>query len=239
MKFGVFTSAQANSGDLGPETGQGFREWLDFNVEAEALGFHVELSGRASFHRLEPSFLDLDAAHGARHAYQDAAARLGRHGAAVAQSGAARRTGGDARSDFRRSFRFRHRQGLPAQRVPRLSDRARGSRGALRRGRGGDEARLHHGRSFLPLRPLLALRGYRRGAAAGAAAASAVLGGRREREIDPPRRGARFQPDPRSIRQPGTDCRAHRHLQSRAQAARPGFRSHAGRSGAPALCRER
>ncbi len=39
MKFGLFTSAQANSGDLGPETGQGFREWLDFNVEAEAQGF--------------------------------------------------------------------------------------------------------------------------------------------------------------------------------------------------------
>src|SRR6202166_876038 len=39
MKFGVFTSAQANSGDLPSETGQGFREWLDFNVEAEALGF--------------------------------------------------------------------------------------------------------------------------------------------------------------------------------------------------------
>ena len=39
MKFGVFTSAQANSSDLPPETGQGFREWLDFNVEAEALGF--------------------------------------------------------------------------------------------------------------------------------------------------------------------------------------------------------
>ena len=39
MKFGLFTSAQANSGDLGPETGQGFRDYLDFNVEAEALGF--------------------------------------------------------------------------------------------------------------------------------------------------------------------------------------------------------
>src|SRR6204780_3537935 len=39
MKFGVFTSAQANAGDLGPRTGHGFREWLDFNVEAEALGF--------------------------------------------------------------------------------------------------------------------------------------------------------------------------------------------------------
>jgi alkanesulfonate monooxygenase SsuD/methylene tetrahydromethanopterin reductase-like flavin-dependent oxidoreductase (luciferase family) len=39
MQFGLFTSAQANSGDLPAETGQGFRDWLDFNVEAEALGF--------------------------------------------------------------------------------------------------------------------------------------------------------------------------------------------------------
>jgi alkanesulfonate monooxygenase SsuD/methylene tetrahydromethanopterin reductase-like flavin-dependent oxidoreductase (luciferase family) len=39
MDFGLFTSAQANSGELGPEAGQGFRDWLDFNVEAEALGF--------------------------------------------------------------------------------------------------------------------------------------------------------------------------------------------------------
>jgi len=39
MKFGLFTSAQANSGDLGPETGQGFRDYLDFNVAAERLGF--------------------------------------------------------------------------------------------------------------------------------------------------------------------------------------------------------
>ena len=41
MKFGLFTSAQADSHDLGPETGQGFRDYLDFNVEAEALGFHA------------------------------------------------------------------------------------------------------------------------------------------------------------------------------------------------------
>jgi alkanesulfonate monooxygenase SsuD/methylene tetrahydromethanopterin reductase-like flavin-dependent oxidoreductase (luciferase family) len=40
MKFGVFSSAQANSNDLPAETGQGFRDYLDFNVEAEALGFH-------------------------------------------------------------------------------------------------------------------------------------------------------------------------------------------------------
>jgi alkanesulfonate monooxygenase SsuD/methylene tetrahydromethanopterin reductase-like flavin-dependent oxidoreductase (luciferase family) len=39
MKFGIFSSAQANGSDLGPETGQGFRDYLDFNLEAEALGF--------------------------------------------------------------------------------------------------------------------------------------------------------------------------------------------------------
>jgi alkanesulfonate monooxygenase SsuD/methylene tetrahydromethanopterin reductase-like flavin-dependent oxidoreductase (luciferase family) len=39
MKFGLFTSAQANSGEFGPETGQGFRDYLDFNVAAERLGF--------------------------------------------------------------------------------------------------------------------------------------------------------------------------------------------------------
>jgi alkanesulfonate monooxygenase SsuD/methylene tetrahydromethanopterin reductase-like flavin-dependent oxidoreductase (luciferase family) len=41
MRFGLFCSAQANSADLGPETGQGFRDYLEFNVEAEALGFHA------------------------------------------------------------------------------------------------------------------------------------------------------------------------------------------------------
>jgi alkanesulfonate monooxygenase SsuD/methylene tetrahydromethanopterin reductase-like flavin-dependent oxidoreductase (luciferase family) len=40
MQFGIFGSAQANSNDLPPESGQGFRDYLDFNVEAEALGFH-------------------------------------------------------------------------------------------------------------------------------------------------------------------------------------------------------
>jgi alkanesulfonate monooxygenase SsuD/methylene tetrahydromethanopterin reductase-like flavin-dependent oxidoreductase (luciferase family) len=39
MQFGLFGSAQANSKDLGPETGQGFRDWLADNVEAEALGY--------------------------------------------------------------------------------------------------------------------------------------------------------------------------------------------------------
>jgi alkanesulfonate monooxygenase SsuD/methylene tetrahydromethanopterin reductase-like flavin-dependent oxidoreductase (luciferase family) len=40
MRFGLFCSAQASRNDLPPETGQGFRDYLDFNVEAEELGFH-------------------------------------------------------------------------------------------------------------------------------------------------------------------------------------------------------
>lgn len=39
MKFGLFGSAQASTASLGPETGQGFRDYLDNCVEAEALGF--------------------------------------------------------------------------------------------------------------------------------------------------------------------------------------------------------
>ena len=44
MRFGLFCSPKADSGSLGPETGQGFRDYLDFNIEAEALGFHSSFS---------------------------------------------------------------------------------------------------------------------------------------------------------------------------------------------------
>jgi alkanesulfonate monooxygenase SsuD/methylene tetrahydromethanopterin reductase-like flavin-dependent oxidoreductase (luciferase family) len=40
MRFGLFCSAQASRDDLPPGTGQGFRDYLDLNVEAEELGFH-------------------------------------------------------------------------------------------------------------------------------------------------------------------------------------------------------
>ena len=42
MRFGLLCTAQADGREPGQETGtgQGFREYLDFNVEAEALGLH-------------------------------------------------------------------------------------------------------------------------------------------------------------------------------------------------------
>jgi alkanesulfonate monooxygenase SsuD/methylene tetrahydromethanopterin reductase-like flavin-dependent oxidoreductase (luciferase family) len=40
MRFGLLCSAQAGGEDLPSEAGRGFRDYLDFNVEAEELGFH-------------------------------------------------------------------------------------------------------------------------------------------------------------------------------------------------------
>ena len=39
MRFGLFCSPKADAPGHGPETGQGFFDFLDFNIEAEALGF--------------------------------------------------------------------------------------------------------------------------------------------------------------------------------------------------------
>src|SRR5262245_14479435 len=39
MKFGLFGSAQAQRGGPDLDSGQGFREYIEYNVEAEALGY--------------------------------------------------------------------------------------------------------------------------------------------------------------------------------------------------------
>jgi alkanesulfonate monooxygenase SsuD/methylene tetrahydromethanopterin reductase-like flavin-dependent oxidoreductase (luciferase family) len=44
MQFGLFCSPKADAPGFSPETGQGFRDYLEFNVEAEALGFHSSFS---------------------------------------------------------------------------------------------------------------------------------------------------------------------------------------------------
>jgi alkanesulfonate monooxygenase SsuD/methylene tetrahydromethanopterin reductase-like flavin-dependent oxidoreductase (luciferase family) len=44
MQFGLFCAPKADAPGFGPETGQGFRDFIDFNVEAEALGYHSTFS---------------------------------------------------------------------------------------------------------------------------------------------------------------------------------------------------
>jgi len=40
MKFGLFGSAKALRGGLDVDSSAGYKEWLDYNIEAEALGYH-------------------------------------------------------------------------------------------------------------------------------------------------------------------------------------------------------
>jgi alkanesulfonate monooxygenase SsuD/methylene tetrahydromethanopterin reductase-like flavin-dependent oxidoreductase (luciferase family) len=44
MQFGLFCSPKADAPGFGPESGQGFRDYLDFNIEAETLGYHSTFS---------------------------------------------------------------------------------------------------------------------------------------------------------------------------------------------------
>ncbi len=44
MQFGLFCSPKADAPGFGPETGQGFRDYIDYNVEAEALGLYSTFS---------------------------------------------------------------------------------------------------------------------------------------------------------------------------------------------------
>src|SRR5215470_7667041 len=40
MKFGLFGSAQAQRGGVDVDSAQGFKDFVEYNVEAEALGYH-------------------------------------------------------------------------------------------------------------------------------------------------------------------------------------------------------
>ena len=220
MQFGIFGSAQASTQDLGPETGQGFRDYLDYAVEAEALGYRSSFLVEHHFTGWNQVSATLMLQTALAMRTTTLAARHRRHRTALAQSGAAGRAGGHPRSHFRRPARFRHRQGLPAQRVRGLPHPAGGGRAALRGVGRGDDQGVRVAPAFLPSREILAVRRHRGRAAAVATAASAVLGRGRQRRLDPPRRQARLQPDPRPVCLAAAAGAAHRALPRRADCQR-------------------
>ena len=120
MKFGLFGSALAKRGGPDLDSGQGFREYVEYTVEAEALGY-------TSIFVVEHHFTGFGQVSATLNLLTWVAARtktlrLGTAviGAALAQPGAARRAGGHPRSAVRRAARFRRRQGLPPARVREL-----------------------------------------------------------------------------------------------------------------------
>ena len=120
MRFGIFGSAQAKRGGPDVDSGAGFREFVDLNVEAEALGLSELVRGRASLHRLRPDLGDAEPADVGRRTDLDAPPGDRGHGAALAQPGAAGRAGRHHGPAVRGTDRFRDRPGLPPQRVRRL-----------------------------------------------------------------------------------------------------------------------
>ena len=132
MKFGLFGSAQAQRGGPDMDSGQGFRDFIEYNVEAEALGYTCTFAVEHHFTGFGQVSATLNLLTWVAARTTHAAARHRGDGAAVAQSGAARRAGRDARPAVGRPARFRHRQGLPPQRVRGLLHPDGGGRRAVR-----------------------------------------------------------------------------------------------------------
>ena len=111
MQFGLFGSAAARRGGPEFDSSEGFRDFIEYNVEAEALGFHstfVVEHHFTGFGQVSAS-LNLLTWLGAR----TSTLRLGTAVLVPA--------------------RFRHRQGLSLQRVRRVLRADGGGRRAVRR----------------------------------------------------------------------------------------------------------
>ena len=90
MRFGLFLFAEGDQPRLGPETGQGFFEFLDFNVEAEALGFHSSFSVEHHFSGWDQVSRRLMLQPRWPHAHEDAFVSVPQLSCRHAQPGAAR-----------------------------------------------------------------------------------------------------------------------------------------------------
>ena len=179
MKFGLFGGAKSSG--AGPSgDSQTYNAFIDYVLYAEELGYeslfvvehHFTGNSQVSASLNLLSFL---AGRTLAHA-----ARYRRRGAALAQSGAAGRAGGDARPSLQRPFRFRRRQGLSRFRVRELLHPEGGSDRALRGVHRDHATRLDQRGALHPPGQALDLPRHRRRAAAVAAPASAVLDGRRQ-----------------------------------------------------------
>ena len=155
MQFGLFGGARTKR-SIGLEDSQGYQSFIDYVIEADKLGLQAALHGRASLHRPGPGLRLDDRAGLSRGAHPAHPARHRGGRAAVAQSGADRRAGRDARPADRRPGRFRRRQGLSQGRVRRLLHPDRRGDRALRRGDGDHPQGVDDRRPLQPSQQALA-----------------------------------------------------------------------------------
>ena len=130
MQFALFGSAQVGGERPGAALGEGFHEFVELNVEAEALGYCATFLVEHHFTGWNQVSATLQLLDLARRAHDDASPRH-RCAAALAQPGSACRAGLDARPHVRWTARFRDRKRLPPYRIRRILYPARGGAGAL------------------------------------------------------------------------------------------------------------
>ena len=229
MRFGLFGSAAARRGSGEFDSAEGFRDFIEYNVEAEALGFHgtfVVEHHFTGFGQVSAT-LNLLTWLGAR-------TRTLRLGTAVivlpwhnpvllAEQAATLDLLSGGRLDFGigKGYRYNEFAGFD---VPMEEADAR------------FEELLDvllkawtSSRALLASRQVLAVQRHRRRTAVGAKTAPADLDGRRQRALDPQRRRARLQPSARTICVAGRCGTEHRLVQVRRRGQRPPLRSDAGR----------
>jgi alkanesulfonate monooxygenase SsuD/methylene tetrahydromethanopterin reductase-like flavin-dependent oxidoreductase (luciferase family) len=180
MRFGLFCSPKADAPGFRPETGRGFFDYLEFNVEAEALGFHSSFSVEHHFsgwNQVSSTLMLLSAL-----AMRTRTLRLGtavivppwHNPVLLAEEAATLDLLSHGRLDLGIGKGYRHSEFKGFQISPDEDD----------------------ARAFFAQGPVLAFRGRHRRTAAGTTPASAAVGRRRKSALDPARCRARLQSYP-------------------------------------------
>ena len=222
MKFGLFGSAQARRGGSDIDSAQGFREFIDYNVEAEALGYASSFVVEHHFTGFRPGVGEPQPADLGGGAHLDPAARHRRAGAAPGTIRCCSPNGRDHRPPVRRAARIRRRQGyrhnefasfcIPIAEADERFEVAR-----------ADRQVVDQRSAFLASRQVLAFRGHRGRAADAAEAAPADLDGGGPAGLDPQGGAARRQAAARPVRLDRADDRALQHLPGRGRGLRAAF----------------
>ncbi len=192
MRFGLFGSATARHGGPDVDSGQGYKQFVDYNIEAEALGYHSTFLVEHHF----TGFGQVSASL-ALLTWVAAKTKTLRLGTAVlvlpwhnpvllAEQAATIDLLSGGRLDFGVGKGYRHNE------FARLLRADRGSRCALQRDARRDREILDLEAALFASRQILEVRGHHRRAADGAKAASADVDGRRQPGFDPSGRRARL-----------------------------------------------
>ena len=217
MRFGLFCSPKADKPGFGPETGRGFFEFLDFNVEAEALGFHSSFSVEHHFsgwNQVSSTLMLLAAL-----AMRTTTLRLGtavivppwHNPVLLAEEAATLDLLSAGRLDLGIGKGYRHSEFKGFQIAPEEAEARFDEALAVMMRAWTTRERFSHKGQFWHFEDIIVE------PPPAQKAVSPAVGGGRESGFDQACRGARIQPHSRPICFPGHVGRADCHLQSRAR----------------------